>query len=78
MGESVALPCLRRGKVSPASFVWVWPLPVRDSIFPGTEQTAEQRSSEPSWAAVGTLSGLSFHPHQSLPAPRLPLIPVWL
>lgn len=31
---------------------------------------ARQRSSEPSWAAVGTLGQLSFHPHQSLPTPR--------
>lgn len=27
--------------VSTASFVWVWPLPVRDSTSPGAEQTAE-------------------------------------
>lgn len=30
------------GGVLTASFVWVWPLPVKDSIFPGAEHTAEQ------------------------------------
>lgn len=46
----------------------------RESIFPGSEQTTCQtrlRSSGPSWAAVGTLGQLSFHPHQSQPARRL-------
>lgn len=32
--------------VSLASFVWVWPLPVRDRTSPGAEQTAEQSPPE--------------------------------
>lgn len=46
----------------------------RESIFPGSEQTACQtrlRSNGPSRAAVGTLGQLSFHPHQSQTARRL-------
>lgn len=42
----VAQPYLWRGRVPIASFVWVWPVPVRDGIFPGTEQTAEQSPPE--------------------------------
>ncbi|EGW12214.1 hypothetical protein I79_010501 [Cricetulus griseus] len=33
-----------------------------------------QRSSGPSWAAVGTLGQLSFHPHQRQPAQDYPCI----
>lgn len=33
---------------------------------------------EPSCTAVGTLSRLSFHPHEGRPAPRLPPIQMWL
>lgn len=34
--------------------------------------------AKPSRTAVGTLSQLSFHPHESRPAPRLPPIQMWL
>lgn len=46
VGEECLCPVSAGGGVSPVSFVWVWPLPVRASIFPGTEQTAEESLPE--------------------------------
>lgn len=42
------------GGVPTVSFVWAWPLPVRDSIFPGTEQTADQSPPEEQRAQLGS------------------------